>query len=97
MTAARTATPNDAADRPASAAPTARSVDTTQKTEPAAPQAQAAGDALPKLPHERDQSVDMTGGQPDAEVQQAYRDVSRGLQDTDKGPPADRAYQKLKR
>lgn len=50
----------------------------------------------PKLPHERDQSVDMTHGQPDVQVQQAYRDVQRGLQDTDRGPPADKAYQKQK-
>ncbi|MNV98835.1 hypothetical protein D3C71_1941340 [compost metagenome] len=50
----------------------------------------------PKLPHERDESVDMTHGKPDAQVEQAYRDVQRGLQDTDKGPPADKAYQKQK-
>jgi hypothetical protein len=38
----------------------------------------------------------MTHGQPDAQVEQAYRDVQRGLQDTDRGPPADKAYQKQK-
>ncbi|PJI95396.1 hypothetical protein CLU85_0103 [Acidovorax sp. 69] len=51
----------------------------------------------PKLPHERDESVDMTHGKPDVQIEQAYRDVQRGLQDTDRGPPADKAYQKQKR
>ena len=50
-----------------------------------------------RLPHERDQSVDMTHGEPDAQMEQAYKDVKRGLQDTDRGPPADKAYQKQKR
>jgi hypothetical protein len=50
-----------------------------------------------KLPHERDQSVDMTGGTPSREVQQAHRDVSRGLQDTSRAQETDRAYKKLKR
>lgn len=39
----------------------------------------------------------MTGGVPSAPIQQAYRDVTRGLQDTDRGAEAGRAYQKLKR
>ena len=51
----------------------------------------------PKLPHERDQSVDMTDGTPDKEVQQAYEDVKQGQQDTDRGAEAQRAYQKLKK
>ena len=51
---------------------------------------------LPKLPHERDQSIDMTPATPTAEGRQAHRDLARGLQDTDRGPPADRAYQKQK-
>lgn len=38
---------------------------------------------LPQLPHERDQSVGMTGGNPSALVQQAYKDVTRGLVNTD--------------
>lgn len=78
------------------------SVDTTKRQTASTP---TSGDAdaqnapqeeSPKLPHERDQSVDMTHGKPDAQVQQAYRDVQRGLQDTDRGPPADKAYQKQK-
>nr|WP_315205558.1 hypothetical protein [uncultured Albidiferax sp.] len=51
----------------------------------------------PKLPHEQDQSVGMTDGIPSKKVQQAYRDVTQGQQDTDRGPEADRAYQKLKK
>ena len=43
---------------------------------------------MPKLPHEHDQSVNMTDGAPSAEMQQAYRDVERGLVDTDAGREA---------
>lgn len=43
---------------------------------------------MPKLPHERDQSVNMTDGIPSADMQQAYRDVQRGLVDTDAGREA---------
>ena len=43
---------------------------------------------MPKLPHERDQSVDMTDGIPIPQMQQAYRDVERGLVDTDAGREA---------
>lgn len=53
--------------------------------------------AAPKLPHERDESVGMTGGVPSATVQQAYRDVKRGLQDTSRGTAANSAYEKLKK
>ena len=86
-------------------APTASepSVDTTKRQAPG-PKTQgplkagqsAAKEEKPKLPHERDESVDMTHGEPDAQIEQAYRDVQRGLQDTDRGPPADKAYQKQK-
>ncbi len=54
-------------------------------------------DAAPELPHERDQEVGMTGGIASEPVQQAYRDVKRGLVDTDRGVEAGRTYQKLKR
>ena len=53
--------------------------------------------AAAQLPHERDESVGMTGGIPSAPVQQAHRDLRRGLQDTDRGPEADVTYRKLKR
>ena len=53
--------------------------------------------AAPELPHERDEAVGMTGGVPSRAVQQAYRDVKRGLVDTDRSAEAGRAYDKLKR
>lgn len=48
------------------------------------------------LPHERDQSSNMTATQPDPQVQQAARDLKQNLQDTSKSAAMDRAYQKLK-
>lgn len=53
-----------------------RSVDTTQRENGKPNQA-------PKLPHERDESVDMTHGAPSEAMQQAHADLERGLQDTD--------------
>ena len=71
------------------------SVDTTKKEAPG-PQTPGPVKAnAPKLPHERDESVDMTKATPHKEMEQAYRDLQRGLQDTDRGPPADKAYKKL--
>ena len=78
------------------------SIDTTKRQAPGPDTqrplqaGQSAKQEKPKLPHERDESVDMTHGVPDAQMQQAYRDLQRGLQDTDKGPAADRAYPKQK-
>lgn len=48
------------------------------------------------LPHERDQSVDMTPDVVDPKVAQASKDLKHGLKDTSKGPEMDRAYDKLK-
>ena len=48
------------------------------------------------LPHERDQSTDMTPEEIDPVIEQAGRDIKRGLQDTSKGPEMDKAYDKLK-
>ena len=77
---------------------TQRRVDTTlPPTHPqtsSAPEDMAGPEAL--LPHERDQSTAMTGGAAAPEGKQAFKDLQRGLQDTDKGPPSDRAYQKQK-
>lgn len=39
----------------------------------------------------------MDGSQPSAPLRQAFRDLKRGVQDTDRGPEADSAYKKLKR
>ena len=49
------------------------------------------------LPHERDQSTDMTPETNDPVVEQASKDIQRGLKDTSKGPEMDKAYDKLKR
>jgi len=49
-----------------------------------------------ELPHERDEAVDMTGEQTSPLIEQAERDVRKGLKDTSKGPEMDRAYKKLK-
>jgi hypothetical protein len=56
----------------------------------------ASVEASLSLPHERDQSTDMTADTPDAVVQQAQRDVKHGLKDTSKAPEMNRAYSKLK-
>ncbi len=48
----------------------------------------------PRMPHEHDESADSQDSQPREVIRQAHRDVSRGLKDTDKGPPMDEAYKK---
>jgi hypothetical protein len=59
---------------------------------------QREGDGTaPKLPHEHDQSVGMTGNAPIPQVtRQGYKDVARGVKDTTRGDEADRAYQRQK-
>ncbi len=55
-----------------------------------------APDGLP-LPHERDQSEQgMTDGVPSAEMQQAHRDLQRGLQDTGEAPEMERMDRRQK-
>lgn len=44
--------------------------------------ADAQGNAA-KLPHERDESVDMTNQTPHPQMQQAHRDLKKGLVNTD--------------
>ena len=56
----------------------------------------AADEASLALPHERDQSTDMTADKPDPAMRQAGLDLKRGLQDTSKSPEMNRAYDKLK-
>lgn len=53
------------------------------------------GEAVPRLPHEHDQSSDSQetkDGKPPRVGKQAFDDVERGLVDTDRGPVADRVY-----
>jgi hypothetical protein len=52
--------------------------------------------AVPRLPHERDESADSQDSPPRADMQQAARDIKGGLVDTDRGPVADSTYKKLK-
>lgn len=51
----------------------------------------------PRLPHEHDQSADSVSQVPQPRVEQAGKDLERGLVDTDRGPPMDQAYDKQKR
>lgn len=80
---------SEAPAAPAVAVTEQRSVSTRKKEpDPNTPPADGThtdDKTLPKLPHERDQSVDMTDGIPSADMQQAHRDVKRGLVDTDAG------------
>ena len=54
------------------------------------------GGAVPRLPHERDESSDSQQGGVRPVIEQARRDLERGVVDTDRGGPADAAYQKQK-
>lgn len=56
----------------------------------------SAVEASLELPHERDQATDMTGESASPLVEQAAKDLQRGLKDTSKGPEMDKAYKKLK-
>lgn len=53
-------------------------------------------EAVPRLPHEHDESSDSQHSAPRPEIQQAHDDLKAGRQDTDRGGPADEAYQKQK-
>lgn len=57
----------------------------------------ATASSEPKLPHDRDEGVGMTGGVQSARIQQGAIDLKRGVQDTSRAPEADRAYDKLKK
>lgn len=48
-----------------------------------------------ELPHERDQATDMTADAPDPQIEQAAKDVAKGLTDTSKAPELDATYRKL--
>jgi phosphoribosylanthranilate isomerase len=48
------------------------------------------------MPHERDEQVGMTGGVASPMVEQAARDLKRGIKDTSRSVEADAAYKKLK-
>lgn len=48
-----------------------------------------------ELPNDRDQATDMTNSQPDPMIEQAGKDVARGLKDTSAALVYDRTYKKL--
>ena len=53
-------------------------------------------ESAPKLPHERDESINTAGTIASEPMKQADRDIKRGLVDTDRGAEAGRTYKKLK-
>lgn len=59
-----------------------------------------AQEPQPRMPHERDESVDsQAAGEPSGKRmgQIAHDDLERGLVDTDKGPVIDEAYEKTRK
>ena len=77
---------------------TERRTDTTRQPQPQTPGSGPEDLSGPegRLPHERDEATAMTGGIQSEDGKQAFKDLERGLKDTDKGPPMDRAYQQQK-
>jgi hypothetical protein len=63
---------------------------------PARGERYSAGDPGSGLPHERDQSSEMTAARPDPVVEQAAKDLANGMSDTSKGAETNAAYKKLK-
>jgi hypothetical protein len=47
-----------------------------------------------ELPHDRDQTMNMTNAQPSPVIEQAAQDVKDGLKDTSKAPEMHHTYQK---
>ncbi len=60
-------------------------------------QRDASDETSLELPHERDQATDMTNKSPDPLIKQASMDLKNRLQDTDKRPPMNKAYDDLKK
>ena len=54
---------------------------------------QEDGSVSPRLPHEHDESSDSQTSPPRAVIQQAHKDLERGLVDTDRGPLMDTLYE----
>jgi hypothetical protein len=70
----------------------------SRKRQPDSGKTRAAidGEAAPRLPHERDESSDSGRSAPREIIRRAQGDIEAGRVDTDRGPPADAAYQKQK-
>ena len=82
--------------KPVKSPPSPASKPSSNKTNPAQPGLLPVSDDL-KMPHERDQDIDMTPDANSPAVQQAKKDVDRGLKDTSSAPEKNDAYEKLKR
>jgi hypothetical protein len=67
-----------------------------QDVRPGDTRASSDPDSVPRPPHERDESADSQNSSPRAEIEQASRDLKRGLQDTSRSPEADSTYRKPK-
>jgi hypothetical protein len=50
----------------------------------------------PRLPHERDESTDSQSGDHQPVIEQAGKDIARGLVDTDRGPLMDTPLQRAR-
>jgi hypothetical protein len=51
----------------------------------------------PTVPGKNDEKDVTAGGDPSVRVRQGARDLTRGVQDTTRGPEADAAYKRLKK
>jgi hypothetical protein len=73
-------------------------VDRDGKTRPVqqGPGKKGLPETAPRLPHEHDESSDSQQSAPRPEIQQAHDDLAAGRVDTDRGAPANAAYQKQK-
>ena len=69
---------------------------TGRRAAPATTHAAIGGAAVPRLPHERDESSDSGESAPRDVIRQAHDDLESGKVDTDRGPPSDAAYQRQK-
>jgi hypothetical protein len=56
-----------------------------------------AGEPVPDLPHDRDEAARSTGGERREVMEQAGKDVQRGLQDTSRASETDAAYHELRK
>jgi hypothetical protein len=90
-------TPLNSAEQPASSKgmPAKEPREQRSRPEQAESPKDGAVEASLELPHDRDQSVDMTNAKPDPRVKQGGEDVQRGVKDTSKSVEMDRAYKKL--
>lgn len=56
-----------------------------------------AESSVPATPPERDESVGMTDGKPNAHIKKGHDDVERGVKDTSNGTTTDETYRQLKK